>query len=64
MDATTTKPAKPWIPLSVPGRLDDGSDCAWFAYHRESRESVACASAEAAAKLCRARNERAGVAAG
>lgn len=61
--ARTPKQAAPkrWTILSVPGREDDGSDTAWFAFGRaarpgDRRRSVACGSFAEARAECRRRN--------
>jgi hypothetical protein len=47
----------PWSVMSIPGRDDDGSDTAWFAYHRDGRQcSKAFDRYDDAAAECRRRN--------
>jgi hypothetical protein len=50
-----------YIPMSVPGRREDGSDTAWFVYDRQSQRSTQVADFEAArneARLLNAQNQR------
>jgi len=42
-----------YIPMSVPGRMEDGSDTAWFVYDRQSQRSTQVADFEAARNQAR-----------
>lgn len=46
----------PWVAICIPGRLEDGSDSAWFAWNREEHLTVAAAGPAEAAAVVRAYN--------